>query len=442
VITALPPGTPESTARAYGLLGPLTRGDPDSAWPLLALVAGLVAGERPLREFAEAPGAEVLLRPETAPADWLPLLAAVSGAVLPAGAAINAQRLEVRNPSGRRRGGPDAVEENVRRQLRPGAGITFRARTHPTLDGDHRWHALLEVRRTDLLPELTTGTAAASNLVPNPALLVDTGEWIAQNAVIARSTGGPSTGSHSLRVQAGAQPDPQAWTPVGARPPGTPLQAAATVQLPDTAPGPSVVRCALELGGLYPAPISSVDVELRPGETQTVLVSGVVPSSPAWDELGSDYPTWADIVDDYPTWAALIAGHPSWADANAVGTRLVVGGPRDPGTGASQAGRAVYWADPHVNVGDELDPYGHGGLAGWLWTGDANASTSVRPDTRDSPALRRAYLLALPAGVKGHLRWVTANNTWEALTRRYPTWAAVMSAFPTWQQMLDATPED
>lgn len=437
--------------QVYRRLGGLTVHDPDGNWLVAALVDAMVEVQSWVDEVARDPdGWRVLLDPERCPWWALRWCGQVYGLNLlprmdpwrrPEPGVVERWRREIAALVRWRRGTRRALIEAIAPYVVSDALVQVLERTALGVSGDQPYAVTVIVPLGNVRPEYVEGTAAASNLVPNPALSTGTAGWAARSAVLAQSTAHKGTGTHSLRVQAGSLTDPHAFSTVGLQPPGTVLSAGARVTLPPDATGPACAALRLEVGGLWPAAIVSDSVVLLPGQSATLQITGVVPPSPAWDELTVDYPTWADVVAEFDTWADLVAGFPTWADISDVAARLVLTAPTHVTTGSPLTGQALYWSDPHANVGGTLDAYGDGTRPAWTWAGTPHSSSSSKPDTRQTPRLKAAIRAAIPAGLLPHLEHIDPA-TWARAVAAHPTWADTIQHDPAWADLIDHLTED
>lgn len=161
--------------RAYELAGPLhrRRGGDELLFDLLEV---LTEGDRPVWELAENPGMVEFLRPQTAPAKWLPWMARNVGARLTAGMSEQQQRLEVEHPSGYERGREDTIRAMVDGYLTGGRAVIFR----PRFDGNAYW-LVIRTRLAETPDPVALEAALASNI---PAGLrwdyqaVDERDWV------------------------------------------------------------------------------------------------------------------------------------------------------------------------------------------------------------------------------------------------------------------------
>jgi len=128
--------------RAYQLLGPLTRRDPSTGWPLLKLLAALGRADQPVWELAEDPGIGAMT-PENADTDWLPLLAQIVGARLSPAMPETEQRAEIDNPSGWRRGTVPYLTARIQQRLTDTKLVVFLERDTSA------YHVTIRTRTTE-----------------------------------------------------------------------------------------------------------------------------------------------------------------------------------------------------------------------------------------------------------------------------------------------------
>ncbi|MCK9250339.1 MAG: hypothetical protein M0P31_15370 [Solirubrobacteraceae bacterium] len=418
------------TDRALDLLGPIpdlaeSHGATDA---LLALLDGLGAGERPLWELWEDPGTAVALRPETVDTVWIPWLARVVGARLPGWMSETERRLEVRSPSGWRRGGEDQLIEAARRYMPgPDQRVTVRRRYDPDNPGiDSPGHVLVRSRLSDIDPGLITGLRAGTNMAPNPRAAVNT----------AGTASGASGGMLSValtRVACAWNPDAEWCFRVTGQQPN------------DTASRGLYFYPDGSSGGVNATPVDpATDYRVR------ARVTTVDPSVPTAASLGLRWTiNWYDAggilisptslpvqVADEGLSNFLLEGVTT-SPANAAYGLFYVGMITG---GAGSANDVLTYECTRVRIApadEDAAGYLDGDQPGGSWAGTPHNSTSTRADTRDSPVVRRAIAREIPFGFLGHVE-IADGQIYDDLRDAHADYDALASAYTDYDDVRDS----